>query len=67
MTTREENLEYGLRQDVHEAVSGTQTGHVPSSGVGVSPWRSNQAAPAGGNIGSSMRSAVPTSKAGAAR
>ena len=41
--------------------------HVPSSGVGASSSGSNQAAPAGSNIGSSMRSAVPTSKTGAAR
>ena len=46
-----------------EAISG----HVPSSGVRASPSRSNQAVPAGSNIGSSMRSAVPTSKTGAAR
>ena len=42
-------------------------GHVPSSGVGASSSGSDQAAPAGSNIGSSMRSAVPTSKTGAAR
>ena len=63
-----ENQRKAARQFFESALTVSPTkGHVPSSGVGASSSGSDQAAPAGSNIGSSMRSAVPTSKTGAAR